>query len=126
MHVALLFFSGPGFPHVARSSPPAGNQTDRLALLEFKAAITSTGPFGNFNSWNESVHFWLWIGVTCGRQHRRVTILNLDHHNLIGHIPPHIGNLSFLRELWLRNNSLSQNIPSELSLAKAANPVSSK
>ncbi|CAL5403846.1 unnamed protein product [Camellia sinensis] len=91
----------------------AGNETDRLALLAFKAEITGD-PFGALNSWNESIHFCQWAGITCGRRHQRVTTLTLDHQKLTGSISPHIGNLSFLRELWLRNNSFTHQIPPEV------------
>ncbi|XP_028122773.1 probable LRR receptor-like serine/threonine-protein kinase At3g47570 [Camellia sinensis] len=91
----------------------AGNETDRLALIAFRAEITGD-PFGALNSWNESIHFCQWAGITCGRRHQRVTKLILDHRKLTGLISPHIGNLSFLRELWLRNNSFTHQIPSEL------------
>ncbi|XP_057512881.1 probable LRR receptor-like serine/threonine-protein kinase At3g47570 [Actinidia eriantha] len=89
-----------------------GNETDRLALLAFKAEIT--GPLGVLSSWNESIHFCQWSGVACGRRHQRVVVLYLDDQGLSGSISPHIGNLSFLKELWLRNNSLSHIIPPEL------------
>ncbi|CAL5423541.1 unnamed protein product [Camellia sinensis] len=91
----------------------AGNETDRLALLVFKAEITGD-PFGALNSWNESIHLCQWAGITCGRRHQRVTKLKLDYQKLTGSISPHIGNLSFLRELWLRNNSFTHQIPPEL------------
>ncbi|XP_058201374.1 probable LRR receptor-like serine/threonine-protein kinase At3g47570 [Rhododendron vialii] len=90
-----------------------GNETDRLALLAFKAAITSD-PFGALDSWNETIHFCHWIGLTCGRRHQRVIVLRLEHQELTGFVSPHVGNLSFLKELWLGNNSLSHKIPPEI------------
>ncbi|XP_058219481.1 probable LRR receptor-like serine/threonine-protein kinase At3g47570 [Rhododendron vialii] len=94
-------------------SVQGGNETDRLALLAFKAEITGD-PLGILNSWNESVHFCQWVGVTCGRRHQRVTKLILPNGKLSGPISPHIGNLSFLVWLLLPNNSLSHDIPQEL------------
>ncbi|CAL5406899.1 unnamed protein product [Camellia sinensis] len=91
----------------------AGNETDQLALLAFKAEITGD-PFGALNSWNESIYLCQWAGITCGRRHQRVTKLILDNQKLTGSISPHIGNLSFLRELRLRNNSFTHQIPPEL------------
>ncbi|KAL3727448.1 hypothetical protein ACJRO7_032212 [Eucalyptus globulus] len=85
------------------------NETDRLALLEFKARIVDPG--GVLSSWNDSSHFCEWYGITCGRRHRRVTILDLHSKNLVGVVPPHIGNLSFLREVYLQNNSFHSEIP---------------
>ncbi|KAJ9175876.1 hypothetical protein P3X46_014384 [Hevea brasiliensis] len=90
-----------------------GNETDRLALLEFKARIPHD-PLGVMSSWNDSINFCLWQGVTCSHRHQRVISLNLMSLQLAGSISPHIGNLSFLRELSLDNNSFSQEIPSEI------------
>ncbi|KDP44944.1 hypothetical protein JCGZ_01444 [Jatropha curcas] len=92
---------------------PSGNETDQLALLEFKAKVTDD-PLGVMNSWNVSIHFCQWYGVTCGHRHQRVTVLDLSSLKLAGTISPHIGNLSFLRILNLPNNSLTQEIPSEI------------
>ncbi|KAK8312586.1 hypothetical protein V6Z12_D01G052600 [Gossypium hirsutum] len=61
----------------------------------------------------------------CGSKHRRVTALNLTGLGLVGTLPPHLGNLSFLSLLYLSNlrrlrylnfgnNSFSGEIPSWL------------
>ncbi|XP_030526142.1 probable LRR receptor-like serine/threonine-protein kinase At3g47570 [Rhodamnia argentea] len=92
----------------------ATNETDRLSLLAFKAGITAD-PFGVLDSWNHSIGFCQWYGVTCGRRHRRVAVLDLSSRGLSGPISPHIGNLSFLRELRLQNNSLDHEIPPQVS-----------
>ncbi|CAL5406706.1 unnamed protein product [Camellia sinensis] len=115
MHVVMVLVCfGSGSPHVhVAGSVHIGNETDRLALLAFKAEITSD-PTGTLHSWNESIHFCQWVGVTCGHRQQRVTVLNLTHLQLTGSISPHIGNLSFLGQLGLYNNSLSQKIPPEL------------
>ncbi|XP_056163169.1 probable LRR receptor-like serine/threonine-protein kinase At3g47570 [Syzygium oleosum] len=89
------------------------NEIDRLALLEFKASIAGD-PFGVLNSWNNSTEFCQWYGVTCGRRHRRVTVLDLSSQALSGSISPHIGNLSFVREMFLQNNSLYHEIPPQV------------
>ena len=70
------------------------NETDRLALLEFKAKITQD-PFGLMTSWNDSIHFCQWKGVTCSHRHQRITVLDLQSSKLVGSISPHVGNLSF-------------------------------
>ncbi|KAI8006515.1 putative LRR receptor-like serine/threonine-protein kinase [Camellia lanceoleosa] len=120
MHVVVVFvlmgcscLGGSGSSTHRHHVHVAGNETDRLALLAFKAEITGD-PFGALNSWNESIHFCQWAGITCGRRHQRVTKLKLDHRKLTGSISPHIGNLSFLRILSLRNNSFTHQIPPEL------------
>ncbi|TQE00074.1 hypothetical protein C1H46_014327 [Malus baccata] len=89
------------------------NKTDKLALLEFKAWIT-TDPFGVMTSWNETLHFCQWHGITCSHRHKRVTTLTLRSLKLGGSISPHVGNLSFLRVFSLSNNSFSHEIPSEI------------
>ncbi|KAG8646141.1 hypothetical protein MANES_10G130433v8, partial [Manihot esculenta] len=90
-----------------------GNKTDHLALLEFKAKIVHD-PQNVMRSWNDSAHFCNWEGVVCGRKHRRVTILNLEDKGLVGSLSPYIGNMSFLRQIILRNNSLQGKIPAEV------------
>ncbi|XP_068330506.1 putative receptor-like protein kinase At3g47110 [Pyrus communis] len=97
----------------ASSSRLAGNKVDRLSLLAFKAEIV-TDTLGILTSWNESLHFCHWPGVTCGRRHQRVTVLDLQSSGLAGHLSPHVGNLSFLRILYLQNNSFSHTIPPEI------------
>ncbi|CAL1363818.1 unnamed protein product [Linum trigynum] len=90
------------------------NETDRMALLEFKSKIPGD-PLGALSSWNDSTHFCLWYGVSCSKRHvGRVQVLDLRSMELSGSISPHIGNLSFLRNLVLHNNSLSGGIPSEI------------
>ena len=89
------------------------NETDRLALLDFKAKI-SKDPLGVMNSWNDSIHFCQWKGVCCGHRHQRVTALDLQSQKLVGSLSPHIGNLSFLRKLILFNNSFYNEIPPQI------------
>ncbi|XP_021829769.1 probable LRR receptor-like serine/threonine-protein kinase At3g47570, partial [Prunus avium] len=91
-----------------------GNETDRLALLAIKAQIKQD-PHNVTSSWNESIHFCFWHGVSCSRRHRqRVTSLDLQSQKLAGSLSPHIGNLSFLRALKLQNNSFSHEIPPQI------------
>ncbi|KAK2633232.1 hypothetical protein EUGRSUZ_L00181, partial [Eucalyptus grandis] len=94
---------------VLASEKDGRDEIDRLALLEFKARIVD--PIGVLSSWNDSSHFCNWYGVTCSRKHRRVTILDLGSKNLSGVVPPHIGNMSFLRGVNLENNSFHAKIP---------------
>ncbi|KAF7851610.1 hypothetical protein BT93_L3493 [Corymbia citriodora subsp. variegata] len=89
------------------------NDSDRLALLAFKAEITSD-PFERLNSWNNSTDFCQWYGVTRGHRHHKVTVLDLHSQGLSGSISLHIGNLSFLRELRLQNNSFRLEIPPQI------------
>ncbi|XP_050282996.1 probable LRR receptor-like serine/threonine-protein kinase At3g47570 [Quercus robur] len=89
------------------------NETERLALLDFKAKI-SKDPLGVMSSWNDSIHFCQWKGVSCGRRHQRVTALDLHSQKLVGSISPNVGNLSFLWKLNLENNSFYNEIPPEI------------
>ncbi|CAN1816814.1 Probable LRR receptor-like serine/threonine-protein kinase At3g47570 [Linum perenne] len=70
---------------------------------------------GALSSWNDSIHFCEWYGVSCSKRHYdRVTALGLMHQGLSGSISPHIGNLSFLKVLDVRNNSFTGEIPPEI------------
>ncbi|GLT50481.1 hypothetical protein SLA2020_239640 [Shorea laevis] len=90
------------------------NETDALTLLAIKNRIVED-PLGVFTSWNVSNHICSWKGVTCSNQHNgRVTMLNLVGQNLVGSIPPHIGNLSFLRHFNLSYNNFKGEVPEEI------------
>ncbi|KAF7133118.1 hypothetical protein RHSIM_Rhsim09G0176100 [Rhododendron simsii] len=89
------------------------NETDRLALLSFKELIAED-PHGSLSSWNNSLYLCEWDAVTCSRKHQRVVILDLRGKSLSGIISPFLGNLSFLRHLYLQNNRFQGKIPLEL------------
>ncbi|KAJ0661694.1 putative protein kinase RLK-Pelle-LRR-XII-1 family [Helianthus annuus] len=89
-------------------------ESDRLALLEIKSKITYD-PQGALPSWNDSLPFCQWRGVTCGRRHRRVTMLELPDLGLVGSLSPYLGNMSFLRYINLDSNQLHGSIPPEIS-----------
>ncbi|KAK6232527.1 hypothetical protein SCA6_002600 [Theobroma cacao] len=89
------------------------NDTDRQALLEFKAKIVGD-ELGILHSWNNSVHFCQWCGVKCGLGRQRLTKLDLRSLKLMGSSSPYIGSLSFLKVLNLRDNSFSQELPQEI------------
>ncbi|GJR13986.1 kinase-like domain-containing protein [Tanacetum coccineum] len=95
------------------SASYGGNETDYHALLSFKSKITHD-PNNVLASWNHSFHFCDWSGISCGKRHKRVTILRLVSKGLEGSLSPHIGNLSFLHNLSLGNNSFQGTIPHEL------------
>ncbi|MCK4701269.1 MAG: hypothetical protein KAT38_13065, partial [Bacteroidales bacterium] len=81
--------------------------TDSLALV---ALYNST----NGSTWTNSSN-WLignvtdWYGVTVSSD--RVTQVDLGSNNLVGTIPPEIGNLTNLMELWLNENQLTGAVP---------------
>ncbi|KAF8027075.1 hypothetical protein BT93_E0099 [Corymbia citriodora subsp. variegata] len=97
---------------IASCSVPR-NETDKLALQELRSLLTDDSA-NTLASWNDSLHFCRWTGVTCGLRHQRVTALNLDGQDLAGVMSPYIGNLSFLQYLNLANNSLHGFIPPEI------------
>ncbi|KAL5204741.1 hypothetical protein ABZP36_009612 [Zizania latifolia] len=100
----------------ASSPPVSSNATttagDELALLSFRSMLSAGGP----SSWNTSIHYCSWPGVSCSRRHPgRVVALRMgSSFNLSGRISPFLANLSFLRELDLGGNQLSGEIPPEL------------
>ncbi|KDP46934.1 hypothetical protein JCGZ_08922 [Jatropha curcas] len=99
------------------------NETDRLALISFKLAIKQD-PFQIFSSWNNSLHFCQWYGVSCSRRHpHRVAALNLRSQGLVGSLSPHIGNLSFLRLIDLENNSFHGEIPQQIGNLRRAQGI---
>ncbi len=53
-----------------------------------------------------------WYGVEC--ENEAVSDLNLGSNNLIGSIPPEIGDFSALRSLILQDNSLTGGLPDEI------------
>ena len=54
---------------------------------------------------------WSWFGLTFSGDKIRI---DLHRNNLNGNIPPQLGNLSELEELWLSGNHLSGSIPPQL------------
>nr|XP_023892073.1 probable LRR receptor-like serine/threonine-protein kinase At3g47570 [Quercus suber] len=110
LHVQTLSVFG---IRISTSTYFGGNETDHQALLAFKTQITQA-PENVFSSWNDSLHFCKWEGVTCGRRHRRVTVLDLSTRGLVGSLSPYIGNLSFIREIVLANNTIGGRIPDEV------------
>ncbi|XP_077225762.1 uncharacterized protein LOC143858944 [Tasmannia lanceolata] len=90
-----------------------GNETDRMALLAFKDGIRSD-PLGALLSWNHTLHFCNWNGVTCGRRHQRITVLNLSGQKLVGYLSPAISNLTFLKEIHLQENSFNGQISQDI------------
>ncbi|KAB2032899.1 hypothetical protein ES319_D05G410100v1 [Gossypium barbadense] len=112
--ILLSLFNFQGLNWCGLTSPVVrGNDTDQEALLQFKAKITGD-QLKVMTSWNNTIHFCQWRGVSCGRKHRRVTKLELQFLKLSGSLSPYIGNLSFLKELNLEENSFYNEIPQEL------------
>ncbi|KAL7614123.1 hypothetical protein Lser_V15G08902 [Lactuca serriola] len=92
-----------------------GNETDYQALLQFKSMITHD-PYDALSSWNTSFHFCNWSGVSCGKQNKRVTALELISQGLKGRcgIPPDLGNITSMEEFTASGNPLGGSIPDTL------------
>ncbi|GAV59608.1 Pkinase domain-containing protein/LRR_1 domain-containing protein/LRRNT_2 domain-containing protein/LRR_8 domain-containing protein, partial [Cephalotus follicularis] len=90
------------------------NYTDHSALIGFQSAIDFDPTNTLVGNWSEASNFCNWVGVSCDQQHQRVTALNLSYMGLQG-IISHVGNLSFLVTLDLRNNSFHGSLPHEIS-----------
>ena len=87
--------------------------TDQNALLQLKHQI---GDPHNIlaNNWTITSFVCNWIGVSCATKYKRVRALDLSSMDLIGTIPPHLGNLSFLVSLNLSHNNFHGYLPREL------------
>uniref|UniRef100_A0A7N0VKN6 non-specific serine/threonine protein kinase n=1 Tax=Kalanchoe fedtschenkoi TaxID=63787 RepID=A0A7N0VKN6_KALFE len=97
----------------------SGNETDHAALLAIKAGVvggSSSESVEALSSWNASLHFCNWVGVTCDGRLQRVSVLDLAGHKTGGFVSPFIGNLSFLRVINLSGNMLEGFIPTEIGL----------
>ncbi|XP_047961361.1 receptor kinase-like protein Xa21 [Salvia hispanica] len=105
----ILFILLTTFP-----SSHSNNHSDLEALLAFKNSIHDD-PLHALSSWNETTHFCRWNGVTCSKRHpHRVVSVIMSSQGLVGSLSPHIGNLSFLRTVNLKNNIFSGPIPEEI------------
>ncbi|PNX81167.1 LRR receptor-like kinase resistance protein [Trifolium pratense] len=93
------------------------SETDKHALLTLKEKLTNGAP-DSLPSWNESLHFCEWEGITCGRRHMRVSVLHLENQPLGGILGPSLGNLTFLRVLNLSNINLHGEIPKQVGRLK--------
>ncbi|AES80238.1 LRR receptor-like kinase family protein [Medicago truncatula] len=82
----------------------SSSDTDKLALLALKEKLTN-GVSDSLPSWNESLHFCEWQGIT---------LLILVHVDLHGEIPSQVGRLKQLEVLNLTDNKLQGEIPTEL------------
>ncbi|CAM8949432.1 unnamed protein product [Rhodiola kirilowii] len=101
----------------ARLTAFSNNETDMLALLALKNGFldgTSNDISLPLNSWNASLHFCQWTGITCGRRHLRVTALDLVGLSFTGTLSPFIGNLTFLRFLNLSNCNIKGVVPEKI------------
>ncbi|XP_042047706.1 probable LRR receptor-like serine/threonine-protein kinase At3g47570 [Salvia splendens] len=88
------------------------NQTDQLSLLAIKSSLQD--PQGALSSWNQTLPLCSWRGIQC--RGNRVVALTLPSLGLVGNLSPHIGNLSLLTNITLRDNSFQGPIPPQITL----------
>ncbi|GLJ53056.1 hypothetical protein SUGI_1130250 [Cryptomeria japonica] len=93
--------------------PCTSISTDEESLMDLKKSIT-LDPLNFLANWTPTIHFCNWTGVTCDTSSNRVQFLELADMRLEGSISPSIGNLSFLIQLDLINNSFVGRIPEEI------------
>uniref|UniRef100_A0A0E0P677 non-specific serine/threonine protein kinase n=1 Tax=Oryza rufipogon TaxID=4529 RepID=A0A0E0P677_ORYRU len=111
---SLLIFLSCNTITPSSAQPSNRSETDLQALLCFKQSITND-PTGAFSSWNISLHFCRWNGVTCGRTSpAHVVSINLTSMKLSGVLPACMGNLTSLQTLVLDRNNLEGTIPESL------------
>eukprot|EP01018_Ginkgo_biloba_P027265 Gb_03522 [translate_table: standard] len=104
----LVLFS---IPLLANSH--ANTTSDHYALLSFREFITHD-PLNSLSNWNANTTFCTWTGVKCPSRRQRVVELRLPNVGLEGSISPLVGNLSFLKAIYLFNNSLGGHLPQQL------------
>ncbi|XXG71835.1 hypothetical protein AAC387_Pa07g1068 [Persea americana] len=110
IHAILLMSST--VESITTTTKESPNATDALALLAFKQR---NDPFNSLSTWNDSVPFCQWQGITCSRRHPlRVVAMNVTGLQLEGPLSPFIANLTFLRAIDLSNNKLIGQIPAEI------------
>ena len=92
---------------------------DDPGFVPDKAALVALYEATDGDNWTNNTH-WLsdrplgeWHGVTTNT-YGRVTALNLSANQLSGQIPPELGNLYNLEDLYLGGNQLSGCVPSGL------------
>ena len=98
------------FAYTPPPPPSACRQSDSLALV---ALYQSTNGINWGTNWPLTQPISTWHGITLNAE-GCVTHINLNQNNLVGTIPPEIGNLSALIRLNMYSNKLSGSIPVEI------------
>jgi Leucine-rich repeat (LRR) protein len=120
--LAGSFLAAPG--QTVLAGPLAGAFTDcasqtQIPVAECNALVAlynSTGGanWTNHTGWLQTDTPCSWYAVSCENSGSHVTYLYLENNNLVGSIPPELGNLSNLYWLGLNSNQLTGAIPSSL------------
>ncbi len=104
------------------AAPKRGDGSDRAALTALYEAAGGKNWIRQ-DKWLTDAPLADWYGVWVGSRymgdaHGRVVGLALPANNLAGTIPPELGNLAHLEDLWLSENDLSGKIPASLGKLK--------
>lgn len=79
------------------------------AALQALYESTNGPDWTSHTHWMEHRNPCVWQGVECASGH--VTKLDLRENNLVGNLPPEIGDLPYLSWLWLDRNQLTGELP---------------
>ena len=90
------------------------NNADRAALMALYHSAGGTS-WTRSDNWGTDAPLGEWFGVTTDSL-GRVTRLLLDGNNLIGSVPPGLGNLTDLQDLYLSENQLTGSVPGDFTL----------
>ncbi|XLT65206.1 hypothetical protein HN873_021645 [Arachis hypogaea] len=117
MMVSLIMFLLSVASQILVVNAALSSETDKIAVLALKDKLTNGDPHA-LPSWNQSLHFCAWEGITCSRRHMRVSALQLQNQEWGGTLTPSLGNLTFLRLINLTNINLHGEIPREVGYLK--------
>lgn len=102
----------PTAPEPPPVTPVEPVNPDRAALVALYNSTTGS-VWQQDRNWNTVADIGTWYGVETNSA-GRVTGLVLDDNNLVGTLPPELGNLAQLERLVLNGNRISGRIPPEL------------
>lgn len=90
-------------------SPPVGKQSDLCSFRQYSAAPME---YQYATRWLTASHECKWMGVYCEGNSKQVSSFEISCNEMAGHIPPELSRLSNVRELSLRNSTLTGPLPS--------------
>ena len=107
----------PPVPPCATGGAVTNPGVNRPQVYDCQALLAAKDTLGAASlNWSPTLPLPIWDGVTLGGPDQPVVKLDLSGRGLAGSLPPELGRLFGLEELWLRNNRLTGPIPPELGL----------